>query len=126
MKLTATKTMIVAAMAFSSAAFAQTKAPEPDYTLAYNVGVVTDYRFRGISQSRLKPALQGGIDFTHKSGFYLGFWGSTIRILKDVPGGNGPVELDFFGGYRGNFTEALAMTSVCCATSTRAKTSRPQ
>src|SRR3954465_13684111 len=68
-KLTATKTMILAALAFSSAAFAQTKAPEPDYTFAYNVGLVTDYRFRGISQSRLKPALQAGIDFTHKSGF---------------------------------------------------------
>jgi uncharacterized protein (TIGR02001 family) len=107
-KLTATKTTILAALAFSSAAFAQTKAPEPDYTLAYSVAAVTDYRFRGISQSRLKPALQASIDFTHKSGFYLGFWGSTIRILKDVPGGNGPLELDFFGGYRGNFTEALA------------------
>lgn len=108
MKLTATKTMILAAMAFSSAAFAQTKAPEPDYTFAYNVGLVTDYRFRGISQSRLKPALQGGIDFTHKSGFYLGFWGSTIKILKDIPGGDGPVELDFYGGYRGSFTDSLA------------------
>jgi uncharacterized protein (TIGR02001 family) len=93
--------MIVAALAFSSAAFAQTKAPEPDYTLAFNVGAVTDYRFRGISQSRLRPALQGGIDFTHKSGFYLGFWGSTIKILEDIPGGDGPVELDFYGGYRG-------------------------
>lgn len=108
MKLTATKTIIAAAVAFSSAAFAQTKAPEPDYTLAYNVGVVTDYRYRGISQSRLNPALQGGIDFTHKSGFYLGFWGSTIKWLKDIPGGDGPVELDFYGGYRGSFSDALS------------------
>ena len=106
MKLTATKTMILAAMAFSSAAFAQTKAPEPDYTFAYNVGLVTDYRFRGISQSRLKPALQGGIDFTHKSGFYLGAWGSTIKILKDFPGQDGPIELDFYGGYRSAFGES--------------------
>ncbi len=107
MKLTATKTMILAALAFSSAAFAQTKAPEPDYTFAYNVGLVTDYRFRGISQSRLKPALQGGIDFTHKSGIYLGFWGSTIKILKDgFPGADGPIELDFYGGYRGSFGES--------------------
>lgn len=109
MKLTATKTILAAALALTGmAAMAQAKAPEPDYTLAYNVGLVTDYRFRGISQSRLNPALQGGVDFTHKSGFYLGFWASTIKILKDIPGGDGPVELDFYGGYRGNFTDALA------------------
>ncbi|RYX92144.1 MAG: hypothetical protein EOO28_23415 [Comamonadaceae bacterium] len=101
--------MILAALAFSSAAFAQTKAPEPDYTLAYNVGVVTDYRFRGISQTRLKPALQGGIDFTHSSGFYLGFWGSTIKVIEDTyAGADGPVELDFYGGYRGKFSDTVS------------------
>ena len=42
---------------------AQPAAPEPDYTLSFNVGAVTDYRYRGISQSRLHPALQGGADF---------------------------------------------------------------
>ena len=52
--------MVLAALAVSGAAFAQTKAPEPDYTLSFNVGAVTDYRFRGISQTSLKPALQGG------------------------------------------------------------------
>lgn len=108
MKLTATKTLVLAALAVSSSAFAQTKAPEPDYTLAYNVGVVTDYRFRGISQTRLKPAVQGGVDFSHKSGVYLGFWASSIKILKDIPGGDGPVELDFYGGYKGSITESLS------------------
>ena len=48
---------------------AEVKPPEPEYTLAFNVGVVTDYRYRGISQSRNDFALQGGADFTHKSGF---------------------------------------------------------
>jgi uncharacterized protein (TIGR02001 family) len=95
-----TQKMVLAAMALSGAAFAQTKAPEPDYTLSYNVGVVTDYRYRGISQSRLKPALQGGVDFAHKSGFYLGTWASTIKWIKDA-GGDAPVELDIYGGYKG-------------------------
>ena len=95
--------MVLAALAVSGAAFAQTKAPEPDYTLAYNVGVVTDYRYRGISQSRLKPALQGGLDFTHKSGFYAGTWLSTIKWIKDA-GGDGPVEWDIYGGYRFEFS----------------------
>ena len=100
MELKTTQKMVLAAMALSGAAFAQTKAPEPDYTLSYNVGVVTDYRYRGISQSRLKPALQGGVDFAHKSGFYLGTWASTIKWIKDA-GGDAPVELDIYGGYKG-------------------------
>ncbi len=108
MKLSAAKTLVLATLAVSSGAFAQTAAPEPDYTLAFNVGVVSDYRFRGISQSRLKPALQGGIDFSHKSGIYLGTWASTIKILKDIPGGDGPVELDFYGGYKGTITESFS------------------
>jgi uncharacterized protein (TIGR02001 family) len=90
---------VLAALAVSGAAFAQTKAPEPDYTLSYNVGVVTDYRYRGISQSRLKPALQGGADFAHKSGFYVGTWASTIKWIKDA-GGDAPVEWDIYGGYK--------------------------
>lgn len=80
---------------------AQTKAAEPDYTLAYNLGVVSDYRFRGISQSRLDPALQGGVDFGHKSGFYLGFWASSIKWIEDA-GGDSDAELDFYGGYKGS------------------------
>lgn len=107
MKLSVSKSLVVAALAASGAAFAQTAAPAPDYTLSFNVGAVTDYRYRGISQSRLKPALQGGLDFSHKSGFYLGTWLSTIRWLEDIPGGDGPVEWDLYGGYKGNITEAL-------------------
>jgi uncharacterized protein (TIGR02001 family) len=98
-QLKITQTIVLAAMAVSGAAFAQAKAPEPDYTLSYNVGVVTDYRYRGISQSRLKPALQGGIDFAHKSGFYLGTWASTIHWIKDA-GGDANVEIDIYGGYK--------------------------
>jgi hypothetical protein len=41
-------------------------AAEPDYTLSCNIGVTTDYRFRGISQTSFKPALQAGADFAHK------------------------------------------------------------
>lgn len=112
---------VLAALALSGAAFAQTAAPaapaapaaapEPDYTLSYNVGVVTDYRYRGISQSARHPALQGGVDFAHKSGFYLGTWASTIRWIKDssIPGTSvkGPLEVDIYGGYKGSFANGL-------------------
>lgn len=99
--------LFLSALSLSGAVLAQTKVPEPDYSFAFNAGAVSDYRYRGISQSRFKPALQGGLDFSHKSGFYLGAWGSTIRWLKDVPGGEGPLELDFYGGYKGSITESL-------------------
>lgn len=75
-------------------------AAEPESTLAFNAGVVSDYRYRGISQSRLEPALQGGVDYTDKSGFYVGAWGSTIKWIKDI-GGDAPIELDLYGGYKG-------------------------
>jgi uncharacterized protein (TIGR02001 family) len=99
--------IVLAAVAVSGAALAQTKAPEPDYTLSYNVGVVSDYRYRGISQSLLKPALQGGIDFAHKSGFYLGAWGSTIKWIKDAGASRGSFELDLYGGYKGEVAKGL-------------------
>lgn len=76
-------------------------------TLSYNVGVVSDYRYRGISQSRLEPALQGGIDYADKSGFYVGAWGSTIKFIKDTgttnntQGVKGTTELDLYGGFKG-------------------------
>ncbi len=70
-------------------------------TLSYNVGVVSDYRYRGLSQSRLQPALQGGIDYADKSGFYVGAWGSTIKWIKDSGADKGNVEVDLYGGYKG-------------------------
>jgi uncharacterized protein (TIGR02001 family) len=82
----------------TSVAQAQTA---PESTLSYNVGVTTDYRYRGISQSRLQPALQGGVDYADKSGFYVGAWASTIKFIKDSGAAKGNVELDLYGGYKG-------------------------
>jgi uncharacterized protein (TIGR02001 family) len=56
------------------------------------------YRYRGISQTRLKPALQGGVDYTAGS-FYVGAWVSTIQWIKDG-GGKADVEIDIYGGYK--------------------------
>jgi uncharacterized protein (TIGR02001 family) len=93
----------------TSAANAQTKAPEPDYTLSYNIGAVTDYRYRGVSQSAKKPAIQGGVDYVAKSGVYLGAWASNITWIKDsAPGLKGPVEIDLYGGYKGDLTKAVS------------------
>lgn len=91
--------LAAATLVLSGAAMAQAKAPEPDFTLSANVGVVSDYRYRGISQTRLKPALQGGADLAHKSGFYLGVWASSIKWIKDAGGGSS-AEVDVYGGYK--------------------------
>lgn len=100
--------LLLSTLALSAPAFAQAqpqpKGPEPEYTLAFNAGVVTDYRYRGISQTRLLPAAQAGADFSHKSGLYLGAWGSNIRWIKDQSGSGesvkGPIELDLYGGFK--------------------------
>ena len=91
--------VLFASLVVSGAVLAQAKAPEPDYTLSFNVGAVTDYRYRAISQTRLKPTVQGGVDFAHKSGFYLGAWGTGIKWIKDG-GGDASAEIDVYGGYK--------------------------
>jgi uncharacterized protein (TIGR02001 family) len=90
----------LAVSALASVAQAQTAPAAPESSLSFNAGVVTDYRYRGISQSRLKPAVQGGVDYADKSGFYVGAWGSSIKWIKDA-GGDAPIELDLYGGYKG-------------------------
>lgn len=71
--------------------------------LAFNVGAVSDYRYRGISQTRLKPAVQGGIDYSN-GGFYLGTWASSIKWIKDA-GGDASVEIDVYAGYKGELVK---------------------
>ena len=79
----------------------------PASPFSFNVGAFSDYRYRGISQTRLKPALQGGVDFAHSSGFYLGAWASTIKWIRDA-GGDAGLEIDLYGGYKGEIAKDLA------------------
>ena len=94
--------IVLALLATSSAAFAQTAPAAPEVT--YNVGVVSQYRYRGIAQTKGDAALQGGADYANANGFYAGAWGSTIKWIKDAAGTagetKGPVELDLYGGYK--------------------------
>lgn len=105
-KTTAQVALLLAATFTGSAVMAQAKAPEPDYTLSYNVGVVNDYRFRGISQTSFDPALQGGVDFSHKGGFYAGAWLSNVKWIKDYLGAtDGSYEIDLYGGFKGEIAK---------------------
>jgi uncharacterized protein (TIGR02001 family) len=93
--------IVLALLATSSAAFAQTAPAAPESTLGYNVGVVSEYRYRGLAQTKGDPALQGGVDYAHASGLYVGAWGSSIKWIKDAGSdAKGPVELDLYGGYK--------------------------
>jgi uncharacterized protein (TIGR02001 family) len=71
------------------------------HSVTFNAAVTSDYRYRGLSQTKLKPALQGGTDYTHTpTGLYAGVWASTIKWTGDL-GADGDVEIDLYGGKRG-------------------------
>ena len=92
--------ILCAAAVLPVAAGAQGTKPEPDYTFSGNLTIGSDYRFRGFSQTDYQPTIQGGVDFTHKSGFYLGNWNSNVSSSLY----NGaPIEMDFYGGWKTSF-----------------------
>ena len=75
--------------------------------LTFNIGAVSDYRYRGISQTKMKPAIQGGADYA-MGPLYVGTWLSTIKWVKDSGGGNGgnaPAEWDLYGGMKGDIVK---------------------
>lgn len=96
----------VAAAAAAGAAMAQAAAPaapEPPLPLTANLSLTTKYKFRGQDQGNTKwfsPAIQGGFDWT-SNGFYLGNWNSNVSFS------NAAIEMDFYGGYRGEITKGL-------------------
>ena len=94
------------ALAFAAAAsVAQAQTPAapatPEHTLTANVGIFSEYIFRGISQTAKEPALQGGFDYAHSSGFYLGTWASNVSWLQDFGAySRSSLEWDFYGGFK--------------------------
>ncbi|MHB1213838.1 MAG: TorF family putative porin [Thiobacillus sp.] len=76
-------------------------AEESPHSLSANVSLTSDYLFRGISQTGGDPAIQGGLDYSHSSGFYLGTWGSNVGWIEDFQGyDRGNMEIDVYGGFR--------------------------
>lgn len=97
------KTLIATALIAGLAASASVRAEEAKapYTLTGNFTLASEYIYRGIAQTNHKPAIQGGLDFAHESGIYLGTWASNISWLSDAGGISAPIEMDFYGGYKG-------------------------
>ena len=106
--------LVSASLAFAAPAAAQTVNPadeveadaEGPITFSANIALTSEYRFRGVDLSGGDPALQGGFDLGHESGFYVGTWAST---LDHDTVGYGDVELDIYGGWSGNVGEGLAL-----------------
>ena len=119
MRKTLLSLAVLSALALPTYTFAEDAAPAaeaapaeptPGWTATTNIGFVSDYYFRGISQSWHKPAVQGGIDFAHTSGFYAGVWGSNISP-NTYP--DASVEIDAYAGYNGTISsvEGLGYTA---------------
>jgi hypothetical protein len=90
----------------STAAFAQ-DAETPDVTISGSVALVSDYRFRGVSQSDKDFAIQGGVTLTHKSGLYGGFWASNLAGWGTFGGPN--LETDIILGYKREIAEGATI-----------------
>ncbi len=89
-------------------AFAQDAAiPAPDIAVSGSAMLISDYRFRGVSQSDDRMALQGGITLTHKDGAYAGAWASNLSGWGTFGGAN--MELDLLAGYKRSLTGNLAL-----------------
>jgi uncharacterized protein (TIGR02001 family) len=79
-----------------------------------NVTLASEYRYRGIAQTNSKPAIQGGFDYAHESGFYAGNWNSNISWVSDTYQGanpvvSAPIEMDFYAGFKKEVTEGVTL-----------------
>ena len=93
-----------ASLTLPSAAHAQDE-DASSLSVSANAALTTDYRFRGVSLSGGDPAIQGGFDVAHESGFYVGTWASSI----DGGDAYGELELDVYGGWSGDIADGIAL-----------------
>jgi len=74
-----------------------------DFAISVNIALVSDYRFRGISQTGEDAAVQGGFDASFEPGFYVGTWASSVDFgdIDDGSGSYGTMEIDYYAGWAG-------------------------
>jgi len=99
---------VTLALAAMGAGLAHAEEAKPDHEVSFNAALTSDYRYRGLSQSRLKPAIQAGADYTHNpTGLYVGTWASSIKWIEDS-GGDVNVEWDIYAGKRGEIAPGVS------------------
>lgn len=81
---------------------------ESAHSFSGNVALTTDYMYRGITQSNEGPAIQGGFDYSHASGFYAGIWASSLEFNPDTADNAASIEVDFYGGIAGEFANGIS------------------
>ncbi len=95
-----------ASLLAATPAFAQ-EVPAGPFTISGSAALVSDYRFRGVSQSDEGIAAQAGFSVAHESGFYVGTWGSNLAGWGTFGGSN--TELDLYGGYKYSMANGIAI-----------------
>lgn len=95
---------ILGLLTVSALALLPLAAQASDIEVSSNIGFVTDYSFRGVSQSDESFAVQGGFDASHDSGVYAGIWGSNVDFND---GSEATLEVDLYGGYSNSLENGL-------------------
>jgi hypothetical protein len=114
--MSAAAVALLSGLACTSAFAEEAAAEAPEVSpVTANVTVASNYIYRGLTQTNNKPAIQGGFDYAHESGFYVGNWNSSISWISDSYGSNGygnlksgtqgssvtgPIEMDFYAGFK--------------------------
>lgn len=96
-----------AGLLFFSTAVHGEDAPPSDFTINGSVALLSDYRFRGVSQSDKDPAVQGSITVTHSSGLYAGLFGSNLAGWGTFGGPN--LESDVIAGYKHSLSDTVSL-----------------
>ncbi|WP_444899304.1 TorF family putative porin [Microbulbifer sp. VAAC004] len=79
---------------------------EEGISFSANLGMVSDYRFRGISQKDRNPAIQGGLDLDFGNGFYVGTWASQVDFAYGFD--ETDYEQDFYGGFSADINDSIS------------------
>ncbi len=86
---------------------ATAETPISPHTFSANVGLFSEYVFRGITNSNEGPAIQGGFDYAHASGFYAGGWASNIEFGGGPASDTASIEIDVYAGYAAKLANGI-------------------
>lgn len=101
-------TLLFPTFLFGMSSLMAAEEAKPAFTLSSNAYLVSDYLFRGQTQTWGRPAVQAGFDFAHESGLYLGTWASNVSGNQFA---GGSLELALYGGYSSKISEGVGYSA---------------
>ncbi|MFN0318350.1 MAG: TorF family putative porin [Burkholderiales bacterium] len=99
---------LLPSLLLGASSLATAEEPKPAFTLSSNAYLVSDYLYRGQTQTWGKPAIQAGFDLSHASGLYLGTWASNVSGNQFA---GGSLEIDLYGGYNGKISDDIGYSA---------------